>query len=99
MNEGETRNGKVSFTDILDTGEVLTGTPTVTVSPSGPTISNAAVNTSAVTVDGESVAIGHAVTFKVTGGTAGTTYTLTVTASTDATPAQTFKKYVGLEVQ
>lgn len=83
------RNGAVGFKEELDSGELLTGTPTVTVSPTGPTISNVAVSTAALTIDGESHAIGEAVQFKVLGVTARVTYTFTVTCGTDATPAQT----------
>ena len=100
MIEGETRNGKVSFVDLLDDGESLTGTPTVVeVTTSDLTISNAAVSAAALTINGESVATGKAVQFKVTGGTAGTTYLLRITVSTDATPAQTFERYVKVEMR
>lgn len=100
MIEGETRNGKVSFVDLLDSGESLTGTPTVAeVTTSDLTISNAAVSAAALTILGESVAAGKAVQFKVTGGSAGTTYLLRVTVSTDATPAQTFERYVKMEMR
>lgn len=97
MVSGETRNGKVSFVDLLDSGESLTGTPTVVeVTTSELTISNAAVNTAEETINGETVAIGKAVLFKVTDGGSGdlATYTLRITVSTDATPAQTFERYV-----
>ena len=89
---GETRNGACSFANLLDSDELLTGTPTVTPSPAGPTISNVAVNTSTLTIDGESVVAGKAVQCKVTGQSAATLYELTFTVSTDATPAQTFKR-------
>jgi len=88
MGSGETRLVSVDYRGKLDTGELLTGTPTVTISPSGPTISNEAVNTAALTIAGETVAIGQAVQFKITGVTAGTTYTITTKCGTDSTPAQ-----------
>ena len=89
MDSGATRNVQVGFLDKLDSGELLSGTPTVTVSPTGPTISNVGRNTTALTIDGESHAINQAVTYTITGGTAGVEYTYTVTCATDATPAQT----------
>ena len=91
---GDTRNGAVDFQEQLDTGEVLTGTPTVAeVTSTDLTISNVAVNTAALTINGETAAIGEAVQFKVTSMTAAS-YTLKVTAATDATPAQTLVRYV-----
>lgn len=83
------RNGAVGFKEELDSGELLTGTPIVTVLPSGPTLSNEAVNTATITIDGESHAAGEAVQFKMLGVTAGVIYTITVTCGTNATPAQT----------
>lgn len=88
MEAGETRIISVDYRGKLDSGELLTGAPTVSVSPSGPTISNEAVNTSSLTINGETVAAGEAVQFKITGATAGTTYTITTKCGTDATPAQ-----------
>lgn len=85
---GETRIVSVDYRGKLDSGELLTGTPTVTISPSGPTISNESVNAAALTINGETVAIGQAVQFKITGVTAGVTYNITTVCSTDSTPAQ-----------
>jgi hypothetical protein len=94
----EVRNAAVSFVGKLDSGELLTGTPTVTVSPSGPTLSNKAVNTAQLTIDGQTVAIGQAVQFSVSGGTAGTSYVITVQCGTTATPAQTLEAFCNLKV-
>lgn len=94
--ESEDRNVAVSFKGKLDVGELLTGTPTVPA-VSGLTFSNEAVNTSALTVNGKSVAVGEAAQWKVTGGTAGTKYNVIVFASTDATPAQVL--YVTVEIE
>lgn len=58
-------------------GETLSS-PTVTVSPSGPTISGAAVLTSSLA----GVPSGKGVSATISGGTAGTTYTLTCTVTT-----------------
>lgn len=72
------------FTRLLATGETLSA-PAVAVSPAGPTITAIAVNTATfVNDDGETVAIGQGVRFRVAGGTAGTDYTLTVDAATSA---------------
>ena len=98
MTDAETRAVKVSFKDDLDTSELLTGTPTLTeITTSDLTLANKAVNTAALTILGGTVAIGQAVQFTVTGGTAGTTYTIQITAGTDATPAQTLQAVVEIE--
>lgn len=94
----EVRNGSVSFVGKLDAGELLTGTPTVTVSPSGPTISNQAVNTAQLTIDNQTVAIGQAVQFSISGGTAGTSYVISVRCGTTASPAQTLEAFCNIKV-
>jgi hypothetical protein len=86
---GEIRNGAISLAHLLETGEVLTGTPTVSATPSGLTFSNVAVNSTAITIDGVSVTAGEAIQFRVTGGSSGVLYTCTATCSTNSTPAQT----------
>jgi len=79
----------------LDTGESLTGTPTVVeVTTTDLTITSKAVSTTALTINGTSVAAGAAVQFKVSGmKTTGSPYTLKVTVSTNATPAQTKNRF------
>lgn len=99
MVAGATRNMAVSFAGMLDSGELLTGTPTVAEQTSSDlTISNKAVSVAELTILGETVAIGEAVTFSITGASAGgglTTgrfaghYRIKVTVGTDATVAQT----------
>lgn len=91
---GSVRNVAVSFANKLDSGELLTGTPTVVdANPNSPedlTISNIVVNTAVLTINGVSVAVGEAVQCSVSGFVAASfPYTLTVTVGTDATPAQT----------
>jgi hypothetical protein len=86
---GATRNVAVDCRGQLDTNEVITGTPTVEVSPEGPTIDNVKVSTAALTILGASVPAGEAVQFRVSGLTAGTRYQFTITASTNSSPAQT----------
>ena len=97
---GETRNFAVSFVQILDEGESLTGTPTVAEqTTSDLTISSKVVNTAALTIDGKTVPIGHAVQFRISGQVvASSPYTIKITVGTDATPAQTLVKYVQFEV-
>lgn len=94
----EVRNLAANFTDKLDSGESLTGTPTVSISPSGVTAASIAVSTGSLTVLGETVAAGNAVTCSVSAGTAGTRYTLTIQCDTDATPAQTLEVLCLLDV-
>ncbi len=95
----EVRVVAVSFQGKLDSGELLTGTPTIVeVTTSALTLANKAVSTVALTIDGVSNAIGEAVQFSVTGGTAGVTYTINVQVGTDSTPAQTLEVNLTLEV-
>ena len=94
------RNVGVSFKDALDSGELLTGTPTIVeVTTSDLTLSDKVVNTAKLTIAGKSAAIGQAVQFKVLGGTADKTYTILITTSTDATPAQTFPVTLKIRVK
>ena len=87
----EVRNVAVSFAGALDTGELLTGTPTVAEqTTSDLTFSNEAVSTAALTINDTSVPLGEAVQFKVTGGTvANSPYTIVISCATDSSPAQT----------
>ena len=65
---GDTDNGGVDFTGELDSAETIAAVNSVTeVTSSDLTITGAAVNASAVTIKGESVAIGKAVLFTVSG--------------------------------
>jgi hypothetical protein len=94
ISAGETESCAVDFTDRLDSGELLTGTPTVTeVTTADLTLGSKAVNTSALTMFGSTVAVGAAVQFTVSGQQASSLYTLSITVSTDATPARTFARY------
>ena len=87
----EVRNVVVDFQWKLSSGELLTGTPTVTSVPTGLTFASIVVNTVAVVVNGITAAIGEAVQFRISGGTAGTRYTLMIACGTNATPAQTLE--------
>lgn len=85
----EVRNCSVSFANLLDTSELLTGTPTVTATPSGLTFGSQQVNASQLTVSGVAIPIGKAVQFRVSGGSSGVEYRLEVSCGTNASPAQT----------
>lgn len=94
----EVRNVAFDFSGKLDDGELLTGTPTVTDETGDLTISNVKVNTEALTILGNTVAVGQAVQFRVSGGTAGASYDVAITVSTNATPAQTLRGVAPLNV-
>jgi len=98
MHSGETRNCAVSFDDVLEGSpdETITGTPTIT--GTGMTVTNIAVTTGSRTINGKSVAAGKAVTFVMSGGTAGNDYALTVTVTTTSTPSQTIIRVLPLWV-
>ncbi len=67
--------GEVSGAGRLRSGELFTGTPTVTeLTTSDLTIDNVAVSTSELTIDGVAVPAGQAITFRASGHVAGTTY-------------------------
>ena len=77
----ETRNVAIDCSDMLDSGELLTGTPMIQCSAS-LTITNQQVNASAVVINGQSVAAGKAIQFTVTSGTPGS-YAVEAKCSTD----------------
>ena len=97
----EVRNAVVSFRGLLDlaNNETLTGSPTVSVSPSGPTIDNEALNTESIGVDDETARVSEAVKFRISGGTDGTDYTLTIQCGTNSSPAQTLEVVASLRVR
>lgn len=64
MSTAETRNVSIDASGKLDTGELLTGTPTIQGS-ANLTFSNQQVNSSELTINGATVAIGNAVQFTV----------------------------------
>jgi hypothetical protein len=93
----EVRTVRVGFKDLLESGELLTGTPTLSVSPSGLTTASAAVNVATLTINGVSYVAGQAVTFTASSGTADTLYEVSITVSTDA--SQTFQRYIYIAVE
>lgn len=98
MSAGETRLVSVDFSEKLDSGELLTGSVTTSINPTGPTISNQAVSTGSLTINGATVITGQAVQFKITGVTAGEQYVVTMTVATNSTPAQTVDGAVIIKV-
>lgn len=96
---GETRNISVRFAGVLDVGEALTGTPTISeLDTTDLTISSKAISVAALTITGVSTPIGQAVQCAVSGGTAGNTYDIQIVATTDSTPAQTIYGNIKLKV-
>ena len=97
---GEARNAAISFVNLLDVGELLTGTPTIVeVTTTDLVLSNKAVSTAELTINGKKVPTGEAVQFKVTTGLANVSYKIRITVLTDATPAQTLIITVRLRVK
>ena len=97
----ETRTISIAYTDKLDSGEALTGTPTVSeISSSDLTLSGAQINSGELTINGETVAANNAVQCQVAGGTSGSTYSVLVSVVTDASSpgAQTFYDTIKIEV-
>lgn len=90
---GETRNGRLSFANLLDSGELLTGTPTLTeIGTTHMTFSNVSVTTAAMEVNDVQESAGTVVTFKVVGFQGDRMYRVIATAPTNSTPAQELKK-------
>ena len=97
---GEVRLVSVDLRGKLDSGELLTGTPTITEAGSSDlTLSNKSVNTTAKVIRGSTVPIGMAVTFKALGWVAGATYRIKISVATDATPPQTLVEHVTIKTE
>lgn len=98
---GDVRIGSVSFANQLDSGELLTGTPTVVeVTTTDLTITNKVITTTAATINSVSALAGQAVQFLVSGMlVAHSPYTIKITAVSNSTPAQTFVRYVRFDVE
>lgn len=98
---GEVNGFSASFVGKLDSGELLTGTPTVVeVTSTDLTITNKVVNSVALTINNKTVAIGNAVQFKVTGHLLATlNYTIKITVVTDSSPARTKIGYFKFKVE
>lgn len=86
----EVANVAIDLRGLLDSGELFQGTPTITeVTTTDLTLSNKAINGSSLVINGQTCVAGQAVTFRVSGGVAGSEYAINITATTNATPAQT----------
>lgn len=85
----ETDVGLADFGPSLRSGELLATLSSISVSPTGPTISNAGITATDETIQGITVTAGEGIIFSVAGGTDGTSYDITVTVTTDGTPART----------
>lgn len=95
----EVRNVAIDMRGKLDVGELLLDPPVITEEvTSDLSFSSAAVNTTALTINGRVVAIGKAVQFTVSGGVAEEEYSIRVQVNTDSTPAQTLIENIDLDV-
>lgn len=99
VSEGSTHNVAVSFDDDLASGETISSIAVVEVTTSDLTLASKVVSTGTLTILGESVATGRAVQFSVAGGTAGVLYSIKVTATTGASPAQVIPYLVNVEYE
>ena len=95
---GETTNARYSLKGKLDSGELATGTPTITEeTTSDLTITNKAINSSTLTInDDTAVLAGQAAIWTTTGQLLATReYTLKITFTTDASQTRTiFARYI-----
>lgn len=78
----ETRNISIDCSEVLDDGELLTGSPTIQCNAE-ITVTNEQVNAGAVVINGDSVAAGSAIQFTATCSTPGTYY-IEAKCNTDA---------------
>ena len=95
----EHRISSVDFSGKLDTGEALTGSPTVTeVTTTDLAITNAKVNSAIIEINGRSVPIGEAVQFKVdyAGATVRNKYIVKIICATDAGQTVAGQVYVDI---
>ena len=113
--EGETRLLSVDFgssasgdderTGKLSSGELLFGEVTVATQAKSSdttvdlTYASQDVNGTALTINGRDALVGEVAQFTAAGGTDGTTYTISVSASTNATPVQTLEGFAILKVE
>lgn len=73
----------VDFTPLLQSGETLTGTPSIRNAPSGLTIAAPAVNSAAFSDDdGRTVAVSQGVQARISGGTDATDYSFFIQCDT-----------------
>jgi len=98
---GETRLFSVSYDRVLDSGESLTGVPTVTeVTTTDLTVANESVSVAVLKIRGRNVPAGRALQFKASGQiVAHSPYTIKIVCGTDCAPAQTLVRYVAFKVE
>ena len=95
---GEVRIHSVDFRGRLDSGELLAGTPTIDeVTTTDLTLTDNVVNVIALTINGQTVAIGQAVQFKCTGVKKDVIYRIRIAITTDSSPPQTLKCIARIE--
>lgn len=92
----EVRTISVDLSDMLDEGETLTGSPTITSTPSGLTIDNEQISDSALTINDREVSAGLVVQFTASGGTARQTYSIIL--QSDTSGSQTIEVELRLRV-
>lgn len=95
MTTDEVRIISIDMSGKLDTGELLTGTPTIEAD-AALTITGETVNGSSIVVNGATLAAGKAVQFKVTPSTSGR-YVIDTICTTDA--GQTIEYSIVLVVE
>lgn len=82
----ETRNHGVDCTGSLEDDEKLIGTPTITATPAGLTLSNKQVTTTMKKIVGKRVPAGKAIAFSAV-GVAGS-YTINILCGTNSSPPE-----------
>lgn len=88
ISPNETLTLGINFIPKLRPGAVLTGVPTITVSPTGPTLANKQLNAALMVISGKNVAANKAAVCSISGCTVDTDYVVTALATTDESPAQ-----------
>jgi hypothetical protein len=89
----------IDYTEILDTGEALSSGTATEVTTTALTITNVAVNSDTLVINGVNVNIGRALSFKVSGQVINTTYTILVTVITNSSPARTLARHAKFRVE
>lgn len=90
ISQGDVEVVSINYTDWLDAGESLTGTPTVAEQVTNHlTIGNIQVSTGTLQIMTTTVAAGKALQFSISGAQASTEYVIRVTVSTDGTIPRT----------
>lgn len=86
ISAGDVDIAAIDYTNWLDSGETLTGTPTATeITTTHLTLSSVTVTTAAMTILNNSVSASKAVSFRISGQQAGEVYRVRVSAATSQT--------------